>query len=129
MLKIDEFINGLHGYLGRELEPIFSRLKELEEQSGIRAPSLDDLEVVQESERKIIFRFSRGGSVKEFPISFPVLIDRGVYKADLQYEKGDGVTYGGSFWICQKDRPGSKPGEDSDWRLAVKRGRDAKGEI
>lgn len=88
----------------------------------------DDLEIIQTGERDLILRFSRDGKTKDFSLSFPVLIDRGVYKPDSQYEKGDGVTYGGSFWICQKDRPGSKPGEDGDWRLAVKRGRDAKGE-
>ena len=76
----------------------------------------------------MMLRFSRDGKTKEFPFSFPVLIDRGVYKLDSHYQKGDGVTYAGSFWIAQKERPGSKPGEDGDWRLAVKRGRDARGE-
>lgn len=41
------------------------------------------------------------------------------------YEQGDGVTFAGSFWIAQKDTS-SKPGESSDWRLAVKRGQDGR---
>ncbi len=95
---------------------------------GADGLGFDDLEIVQTAERNVILRFSRNGKTKDFSHSFPVLLDRGIYKPESQYQKGDGVTYAGSFWICQKDRPGSKPGEDGDWRLAVKRGRDARGE-
>ena len=41
------------------------------------------------------------------------------------YERGDAVTYGGSLWIAQRDTNEYPRGEDSGWRLAVKRGRDA----
>lgn len=47
-----------------------------------------------------------------------------IYKPS-HYEKGNAVTFGGSFWICMRDTD-SKPGENDDWRLAVKRGRDGK---
>jgi hypothetical protein len=42
------------------------------------------------------------------------------------YRKGDGVTWGGSFWIAQKDAPEGRPGLSDDWRLAVKKGRDGR---
>jgi len=93
---------------------------------GVDGLGFDNVEVVADGERRIIVRFASGSKVKEFPLNFPVLIDRGVYKPEGIYEKGDGVTYGGSFWISQKDRPESRPGAGPDWRLAVKRGRDGK---
>lgn len=53
-------------------------------------------------------------------------LDRGVYQAGRTYEKGDGVTYGGSFWIAQ-DATNEKPGDGATkWRLAVKAGRDGR---
>ena len=96
---------------------------------GADGLGFEDLEVFQKDERNIIIKFVREGKVKEFGLSFPVLIDRGVFKSDNFYARGDGVTYAGSFWICQKEKPSSKPGEDGSWRLAVKRGRDARGEL
>lgn len=56
----------------------------------------------------------------------PIVIDRGVYRADERYAKGDGVTWGGSYSIAQKDEPQGEPGKSDDWRLAVRRGRDGK---
>lgn len=53
-------------------------------------------------------------------------LDRGVFKDNEPYELGDGVTFGGSFWLAQKDEPKGRPGQTADWRLAVKHGRDAK---
>ncbi len=56
-----------------------------------------------------------------------VVLDRGVYRPEQKYAKGDGVTFGGSFWIAQVDELDDKPGISEQWRLAVKRGRDGKG--
>lgn len=42
----------------------------------------------------------------------------------VKYLEGDGVTWGGSFWIAQKDTA-TKP-DGGEWRLAVKKGRDGK---
>ena len=61
--------------------------------------------------------------VKELRLATPIYRD--VYKAGSDYERGDAVTYGGSLWIATKDAPGT-PGNGDGWRLAVKRGRDAK---
>lgn len=89
----------------------------------------DDLDVVYDGEKTITLKFVKGERVKEFAFSMPVVIDRGVYRDGNEYKTGDGVTWGGSFWIAQKDTS-SKPDTDSDWRLSVKRGRDGKaGEV
>jgi hypothetical protein len=63
--------------------------------------------------------------VKEFPFSLPVVLDAGVWREGKAYEAGDGVTWAGSYWIAQKDTA-AKPDSGDGWRLAVKRGRDAK---
>jgi hypothetical protein len=55
---------------------------------------------------------------------FPVVIDRGVFKESETYYPGDGVTWGGSWWLCQVETQ-DKPGASDSWRLAVKKGRDA----
>ncbi|MET3899678.1 hypothetical protein ABIB57_003640 [Devosia sp. UYZn731] len=88
----------------------------------------DDLTVEHDGERTMTLRFAKGDTVKEFPITMPVVIDRGVWveaKAE-GYAKGDGVTWAGSFWISQKDDNADKPDGGDGWRLSVKRGRDGK---
>lgn len=62
--------------------------------------------------------------VKEFQTR--EFIDRGVYRPEEEYLQLNGVTFGGSYWICQKDHPTEKPGDGDQWRLAVKKGRDGK---
>lgn len=84
----------------------------------------DDLEAVYDEFGRMSLRAVRGDVVKEWRI--PGIVDRGVWRDGNDYLKGDGSTYGGSFWIAQKDTT-LKPGADnSDWRLAVKRGQDGK---
>ncbi len=76
--------------------------------------------------RTLTLRFSRGEVAKEFAFRLAIPIDCGVYREDASYAKGDGVTFGGSWFIAQKDAPVGKPGDSDDWRLSVKRGRDGK---
>jgi hypothetical protein len=76
--------------------------------------------------RDVTATIKRGDFVKSHTVRIPALLDRGVFKEIADYEKGDGVTWGGSFWIAQKDAPEGKPGSGPDWRLAVKAGRDAR---
>lgn len=66
------------------------------------------------------------GAEKTSIFYVPAVLDRGVFREENKYLHGDGVTFGGSFWIAQKDQPEGKPGQSQDWRLAVKKGRDAK---
>lgn len=82
-------------------------------------------EFVQRGDRTVVAIYKRGDETIEQEFKFPAVIDRGVFKLGSDYEQGDGVTYGGSFWIAQKDT-GDIPGNSDAWRLAVKRGRDGK---
>lgn len=86
----------------------------------------EDLSVEFDGERTATLVFMRGEERKAFPLTLPTLLDRGVYQPGRSYAKGDGVTWGGSFWIAQ-EATDSKPGEGgSGWRLAVKKGRDGR---
>jgi hypothetical protein len=59
-------------------------------------------------------------------LTFSTVLDRGVYQAGRTYAKGDGVTFGGSFWIAQ-DATAEKPGDGATkWRLSVKAGREGR---
>lgn len=82
----------------------------------------EDLTWAEDEAGRPVARFVRGEIVKDCPI--PCVIDRGVWR-DGSYRKGDGVTWGGSFFIAQKDTT-AKPETNQDWRLAIKRGRDGK---
>lgn len=92
---------------------------------GVDGFGFEDLEVIHDGLRCFTFRFTKGDRVKEFPFTVPVVLDRGVFKSGEAYAAGDGVTWGGSFWIAQKDTA-DKPGDGDGWRLAVKKGRDGK---
>ncbi|MDX0572168.1 hypothetical protein GOD68_18230 [Sinorhizobium medicae] len=85
----------------------------------------DDLDCLYDGEKTVTLKFTKGERVKEFSFAMPVVIDRGVYREGKGYKAGDGVTWGGSFWIAQKDTD-AKPDAGDEWRLAVKRGRDGK---
>lgn len=76
---------------------------------------------------RTIKRITRMSSGKEVvtEIKMPSVIDKGVHRDNQSYEKFDAVTFGGSLWIAQKDAPEGKPGTSEDWRLSVKRGRNA----
>lgn len=68
--------------------------------------------------------WEKGDVAKEARL--PIPIDRGVWKDTGAYLMGDGVTWGGSFFIAQKDDPGKPETAGCGWRMAVKRGRDGK---
>ncbi|WP_207950791.1 hypothetical protein [Marinobacter sp. JSM 1782161] len=84
-----------------------------------------DITSVDDRTFKVNVQRSSGGAAGEL-FSMPIVIDRGVYRPDHGYEKGDGVSFGGSFWIAQDDDPAGKPGASDGWRLAVKHGRQGK---
>jgi hypothetical protein len=48
---------------------------------------------------------------------------QGVFETDKLYTRGLLATWGGSLWLSLNDTR-SKPGENGDWRLVVKRGAD-----
>ena len=72
---------------------------------GLDGLSIEDLSAEFDGERTLTLRFARGEVVKAIPIVLPIPIDRGIYRPGNGYNKGDGVTCGGSFWVAQKDAP------------------------
>lgn len=82
---------------------------------------------LSEDGRTVTIKMQAGETTIEKSIRIPSVIDRGPYKQGNTYEKGDGVTHGGSFWIAQGDKPEGAPGMGGKgWRLAVKKGRDGR---
>ncbi|MBY9700616.1 hypothetical protein ISH39_03485 [Pseudomonas aeruginosa] len=79
-----------------------------------------------EDGRTVTVKMQAGDVVVEKSVRIASVIDRGVFSAEKSYEQGDGTTYGGCYWIAQKDAPAGVPGGSEDWRLAVKKGRDGK---
>lgn len=53
------------------------------------------------------------------------IIYRGVWSQGETYELGNAATFGGSLWI-KVDAGDEKPGDGKTWKLAVKKGRDAR---
>lgn len=81
---------------------------------------------LMEDGRTVLLKFEQGDLTHSIELCFPVTIHRGVYRPETEYERGDGVTFGGSTWIANR-KTSEKPGEGSgDWTLSVKRGRDGK---
>ena len=93
---------------------------------GVDGFNLDDLQIEDDGEGNLTLRFVRGELVRERTVRLPSVSDRGVFRDGEDYRKGAGVTFGGSWWIAQKDAPEGKPGTSPDWRLAVKKGRDGR---
>lgn len=95
---------------------------------GRDALSLDDFELsLGDDGRTVTVKMQAGETVIEKSIKIAAVLDRETFKHDGTYEKGDGVSYGGSFWIAKCDAPKGVPGSgETDWRCAVKKGRDGK---
>jgi len=95
---------------------------------GRDALSLEDFELsLAEDGRTVTVKMQAGDTVIEKSIKIAAVLDRETFKHDGTYEKGDGVSYGGSFWIAKCDAPKGVPGSgETDWRCAVKKGRDGK---
>jgi hypothetical protein len=113
-----------------ELDARIARLERLPGEKGEQGESgfsLDDFTFEYDGHRTLTLKFERGDLVKTKEIKMPVMIDCGVYRDTESYEKGDGTTWAGSYWVAQKDNPEKKPGEEnSGWRLVVKKGRDGR---
>lgn len=112
----------------RALEEVraLARIPGPQGEQGLPGVCFDEIKSSQEDDgRVLIFQFFRGEKLlTEVRHITCTVIDRGVWR-DGEFLKGDGVTWGGSFFIAQSDTK-AKPGESDSWRLAVKRGRDGK---
>lgn len=95
---------------------------------GQDALSLENFDMVLGDDgRTVTVKMQAGETVIEKSVKIAAVIDREIFKSDGAYEKGDGVSYGGSFWIAKCDAPKGVPGSgETDWRCAVKKGRDGK---
>ncbi len=76
-------------------------------------------DLTYDGERRLIFKCF--DDQKTFVM--PILIDRGVWKLDKAYERGDCISYDGGLWSAQVDSQGEKPGISKGWRLMVKQPR------
>lgn len=89
---------------------------------------ISDIDITQADERNFtVTAIKSSGDKTEKTFSVPVMIYRDIFKDGEKYLPGDSVTWGGSVWYCN-EATGDKPGEDGSkgWKLAVKRGRDAR---
>lgn len=119
--------------IGRDadMDSIARRIEELvaeipRPKDGKDGFSLDSFDTeMKEDGRTILLKFTSGDTTEVHELCFPLVIDRGVYKAETDYARGDAATWGGQFWIAQRDTS-AKPGGNDDWRLAVRKGRDGK---
>jgi hypothetical protein len=84
----------------------------------------EDMAVGWDGERTLTLTFTKDGRTEVTSLTLPAIIDRGVWR-EGRFERGDAVTWGGSLFIAQRDTD-DKPETSDAWRLAVKRGRDAK---
>lgn len=79
---------------------------------------------LDEDGRTLTVKMQAGETVIEKSVKIASVLDRGIFKREGTYEKGDGVSYGGSFWIAKCDNPQGVPGSgETDWRCSVKAGR------
>ncbi len=94
---------------------------------GVDGIGFDNMDILFDEETKeLVVSGEYGDRAKQWKLFVPVLVDRGVFdEKHGRYLKGDGVTYGGSFWIAQKETD-ARPGIDDNWRLSVKKGKDGK---
>lgn len=89
---------------------------------------ISDIDITQSDERNFtVTAIKSSGEKTEKTFSVPVMIYRDIFRDGEKYFTGDSVTWGGSVWYCN-EATGDKPGEDGSkgWKLAVKRGRDAR---
>lgn len=95
--------------------------------NGADGLGFEDIVFEHDGERTITAKGVRGDRMKALgTFVVPVDIYRGVFTEGKTYERGDGVTWGGSEWHCHETTT-SKPGEGSKaWTLKVQRGRDGK---
>jgi chitodextrinase len=62
---------------------------------------------------------------RSFIAEWPIY--RQIWNKDIDYQKGDTVTFDGSQWTAIQTSKGSRPGQfNSAWKLSVKRGRNGK---
>lgn len=119
--------DGLPGPPGRDGKDGKDGEKGADGKDGRDGFSPDDLHVeLGEDGRTIKFALIAGERRVEREVKMAVPLDRGVWRPEGEYEKGDAVTYAGALWLATDDTPDGVPGVGKGWRLAVKKGRDGR---
>ncbi len=95
-------------------------------ESGKDGRDFGAFEFSYDGERSLTIRYEKDGEMVEQVHRMPVVIDAGFYQEGTEYQKGDGTTFGGSYWIAQADTSAKPEIGSPDWRLAVRKGRDSK---
>lgn len=85
----------------------------------------DEVELGADLRTFTLRKIKSSGRVIEKGFTLPVVIHKGVFKADEQYQAGDATTWDGSTWIALRETQ-DKPGTSDAWRLSTKRGRDGR---
>lgn len=93
---------------------------------GIDGIGWDSMRVEHDGRRSFDLIFTKGDQDHSFKVTIPCVIDAGFWKEGMSVEKGDGVTFGGSYWIAQCDTSTKPEIGNPHYRLAVKRGRDGR---
>ncbi len=93
---------------------------------GTNGVGWDDMTVEHDGKRGVTLKWIKGDAQHIAEIVIPCVIDAGFFKEGQTYEQGDGVTFGGSYWIAQKATSAKPEVGSEDWRLAVRKGRDGK---
>jgi hypothetical protein len=84
---------------------------------GTDGLGFDELDCVDDG-AGVVLQFRRGETVKSFPL--PIPYDRGTYKPDETYSKGNCVNDGG-YWTAKAATKGIRPGQGATpWRLIHK---------
>lgn len=111
--------------VGKDGEPGRDGEKGADGRDGLDGIGFDDM-TFETREDGCYLVWEKGDVVKEARL--PIPMDRGVYKEGGAYHGGDGVTWGGNYYIATENTS-AKPDTSKDgkpWRLAVRRGRDGK---
>lgn len=93
---------------------------------GTHGVDFDSFDVELQEDGRTVDFILRGGDVEvRKSVCFPVMLDADVFKDGTEYRQGDCVTYGGQLFVARRSTTGT-PLRSPDWRLAVKKGRDAR---
>jgi hypothetical protein len=94
---------------------------------GIDGLGFDDFdERIDDDGRTVIRTYRAGERSKEIRHAFSHLLYHGVFDQGREYQKNDGVTWGGHLWIAKAStsmKPDFTPESSKFWALAVKAGR------
>lgn len=92
----------------------------------VEGNSFESMTVEHDGKRDVTIKWIKGGREETKTLHFDCVLDAGFYKDGMQVQKGDGLTFGGSYWIAQVDTDTKPEIGNPHYRLAVRKGRDGK---